>query len=214
MIAMKLTVFGASGRTGQELVRQALGRGHDVRAVVRDPARLPLRNPRLTVDVADVRDPRSVLPTVSDADAVLSALGPRRGDSAAITADGVLAVSQAMKAAGVSRIVAISAAPVPPPNPHDAALYRHAVRPLLWRLFGDAYRGLREMEQVLADCGLDWTALRPPYLTNTPRDGRYRISFEQDERATGSLSRGNLADAMLRCLDEPDTIGRFVAVMK
>jgi putative NADH-flavin reductase len=214
MIAMKLTVFGATGRTGRELVRQALGRGHDVRAVVRDPAGLPLRNPRLTVDVADVRDPRSVLPSVADADAVLSALGPRRGGPATIMADGALAVSQAMKAAGVRRIVAVSAAPVPPPTELDPVLYRRVVRPLLWRFFGDAYRGLMEMERVLIDSGLDWTALRPPYLTSAPRDGRYRLSLEEDERATGAVSRANLADAMLRCLDEPDTIGRFVAVMK
>lgn len=38
---MKLTVFGATGGIGKEIVQQALDAGHEVTAVVRDPARLP-----------------------------------------------------------------------------------------------------------------------------------------------------------------------------
>ena len=39
---MKITVFGATGGVGREVVRQALDAGHEVTAVVRDPARLPV----------------------------------------------------------------------------------------------------------------------------------------------------------------------------
>lgn len=38
---MRLTVFGATGGVGREVVGQALAAGHEVTAVVRDPARLP-----------------------------------------------------------------------------------------------------------------------------------------------------------------------------
>src|ERR687888_2308318 len=74
---MRLTIFGASGKTGRHLVEQALEAGHTVTAVVRDPARLPLRHDRVQVVKADVLDPAAIGPAVAGVDAVVSALGPR-----------------------------------------------------------------------------------------------------------------------------------------
>jgi putative NADH-flavin reductase len=58
---MRLTIFGASGRTGRQLLNQALAAGHTATAVARDPTRLPVHHHRLKVVAAD---------------AVVSALGP------------------------------------------------------------------------------------------------------------------------------------------
>jgi putative NADH-flavin reductase len=73
---MRLTVVGASGKTGRHLVEQALHAGHTVTAVVRNPTRLPIRHQRLQVVTADVLDPAAIQPAVAGADAVISALGP------------------------------------------------------------------------------------------------------------------------------------------
>ncbi len=45
---MKLFVIGATGRTGREIVQQALARGHHVTAFVRSPEGIGLSNERLT----------------------------------------------------------------------------------------------------------------------------------------------------------------------
>ncbi len=55
---MKLTIFGATGATGTSLTGQALAAGHEVTAVVRDPARLAVpAQPGLRILSADVMDP-------------------------------------------------------------------------------------------------------------------------------------------------------------
>ena len=72
---MKLTVFGATGGSGKEIVRQALDAGHEVTAVVRDPARFPVTGDRLEVFRADLTDPQALRPAVAGRDAVLSGLG-------------------------------------------------------------------------------------------------------------------------------------------
>ena len=75
---MELTIFGATGVTGASLTGQALAAGHEVTAVVRDPARLSVpHSPRLRVLTADLMDPGAISPAVAGADAMFAAFGPR-----------------------------------------------------------------------------------------------------------------------------------------
>jgi putative NADH-flavin reductase len=74
---MKLFVIGATGRTGLEIVHQALARGHHVTAFVRSPESITLRNERLTVLKGNVTDENQLFNAMQSHDAVLSALGPR-----------------------------------------------------------------------------------------------------------------------------------------
>src|SRR5690242_9848331 len=108
---MKLTIVAATGGIGRHLLDQALAAGHDVTAVVRDPARLSREVRAVAVDLTDP-DPAALESAVSGADAVLSGLGPRSRADAGVTARGTRAVVDAMHATGVRRIVAVSAAPV------------------------------------------------------------------------------------------------------
>lgn len=210
MTARKLTIFGASGGTGRLLVTQALAAGQDVEAVVRNPGSLTVSHPRFSMTVADVLDPRAIEASVADSDAVLSALGPRKGEPATITADGVASILQAMKATGVRRIVAISAAPLEAVSSVDPLYYRLFGRALLWRFFGDAYRALRIMERTLAESGADWTVVRPAALSDGPLTGGRRLVLDHSEFGAVRISRADVAGGMLRVLDQPESVGRYV----
>ena len=85
---MKLAVLGASGQTGRLVVEQALARGHDVVALVRDPAKLPARAAALRVARADVTDPDSVLTATRGVDAIVSGLGVHKGQDAQVLVQG------------------------------------------------------------------------------------------------------------------------------
>lgn len=74
---MKLLVFGATGGTGKELVRQALQQGHVVTAFARDPGKIQLAHDELRVVRGDILEPESIETAVAGQDAVLSALGTR-----------------------------------------------------------------------------------------------------------------------------------------
>ena len=87
---MKLAIFGATGATGTSLTGQALAAGHEVTAVVRDPARLAVpAQPKLRILSADVMDPASIVPAVAGADAVISAVGPRGTGPTTVIQDSV-----------------------------------------------------------------------------------------------------------------------------
>src|SRR6266581_581074 len=95
---MKLTILGATGATGTALTSQALAAGHQVTAVVRDPARLAVpAHPRLRTVTADVMDPASIAPAIDGADAVISAVGPRGTGPTTVIQDSVHSIIQAMR---------------------------------------------------------------------------------------------------------------------
>jgi putative NADH-flavin reductase len=160
---------------------------------------------------------------VSGADAVISGLGPRRLAEAGITAPGTRAIVSAMRAAGVRRLVVVSAAPigtVPSPgrpnppryDPGDGFFMRHLLGPLIKAVVRRHYADLAVMEDVLRESDLDWTVVRPPRLTDGPRTGRYRTALGQNLRGGTHVSRADVADLMLATLDRAETIGQSVGI--
>jgi putative NADH-flavin reductase len=207
---MRLTVFGATGGIGSEVVRQAIAAGHDVVAVVRDAARLTVpAGPGLGVVTADVMDPAQILPAVKGADAVVSALGPRPGGPVTVLTDGVRSILTVMEDAGVRRLIAVSASGAFI-EPEDPFVTRVVVKPLLQRFLRDAMADTRRMEGEIWASATDWTLMRPPRLTSRPGRGRYRR--EIDQNVGRSIARADVAHAILAALADPATIGHTVGI--
>lgn len=208
---MNLTVFGCTGGTGSRLIRAALDAGHIVTAAARDPSRLQISHERLRIVRADVLDPSSLTGTMDSADAVLSALGAAGNKPTTVYSTGVANIVDAMHRAGVRRFIGVSALPVTPRG-EVSALERLAVYPILYRLFGEAYADMARMEQVLSRSDIDWTIVRPPRLTDRPGTGRYRIAVNHHLRRGRTLSRADLATAMIRLLDHPPAVRATVGI--
>ncbi|QEU92465.1 NAD(P)-dependent oxidoreductase [Streptomyces kanamyceticus] len=208
---MKLTVFGATGGIGKEIVRQALTAGHEVTAVVRDPARLEVTGERLEVFRADVRDPEALRPAVAGRDAVLSGLGPRKRADAGITTELTRSVLRAMDAEGVRRLLVVSAGPVGP-EPADSPLVDRAVLAVINRVLKDVYVDLTAMEAELAASATDWTSVRPPRLLDKPLTGTYRTVVGGFPRAGRTIARADVAHAMLAMADDRASVKQGVGV--
>ncbi|WP_326774536.1 NAD(P)-dependent oxidoreductase [Streptomyces sp. NBC_01445] len=208
---MRITVFGATGGIGQEIVRQALASGHQVTAVVRDPARFTVTGADLEVFRADVRDPEVLRPAVAGRDAILSGLGARRRADAGITAELTRSVLGAVEAESVRRLLVVSAAPVGP-EPERSPLLDRAMIGAISSLLKPVYDDLRAMEGELAASATDWTSVRPPKLTDKPLTGTYRTVVGGNPRSGRSISRADVAHAMLAMIDDPATVKQGVGV--
>lgn len=209
---MKLAIFGASGGTGKHVVRQALSRDHDVIAVVRRPDALTLTDERLSVRQGDVLDADSIWQAIEGSEAVISALGvgAQRAPTT-IYSEGISNIVAALPAAGVSRLVAISAAPAGPWS-EAGAFERWIILPLLQRFFGASYDDMRRMEEILAHSGVDWTVFRPPRLTDHEAKGNYRTSTSGALPHASVITRGDLATAMLDAVTDNSLVRRAVAI--
>jgi putative NADH-flavin reductase len=223
---MKLTIFAATGGIGLQLLEQAVDAGHDVTAVARHPQKLPgPLSSQVRVVSADLAapDPATLTSAVQGADGVLSGLGPRSKAETGIATRGTQAIIAAMKAAGARRIVVVSAAPigtVPSParpnppkyDPGDGFVMQHLLNPLVKAALRKHYADLAQMEDILADSGLDWTAVRPPRLTDKPLTGTYRMAHGQNLRRGLVISRADVAHYMLRALQQPETIKQAIGI--
>ncbi|MER6268988.1 NAD(P)-dependent oxidoreductase [Streptomyces sp. NPDC001797] len=207
---MNLTVFGATGGIGREIVRQALASGHRVTAVVRDPARLTVTGTGLEVVRADLTDPEVIRPAVTGRNAVLSGLGPRGRSDAGVAARLTRTVLAAMEVEAVRRLVVVSAAPVGP-EPDDGLLDR-TMRGLVATVLKPVYDDLRAMEAELSRSGTDWTSVRPPRLQDKPLTGTYRTVVGGFPRKGRFIARADVAHAMLAMIEDAGTVKQGVGV--
>jgi putative NADH-flavin reductase len=209
---MNILIFGASGGTGRLLTRQALAQGHTVTAFVRTPTKLDLTHPLLTVIVGDVSDRPAVARAVQGQVAVLSALGaatPFRRDPALVA--GVRHIVDAMTGAGVQRLIYLSFLGVGDSRRDAGFFIRHVASRLLRQPTADHELN----ERAIRESGLLWTIVRPPKLTNGRLTGSYRIGEHIRARSPMPLlSRADVAQAMLRQLDDPAHVRAVVRVMR
>ncbi len=209
---MKIAVIGATGRTGREVVGQALTRGHEVVAVARSPERLTVAADRLTAVAADARDGPALRDAINGSAAIVSALGAAQGRvQTDVYSLGTANLLRAIDGSSARRLAVISAAPAGPWE-QQPALFRVLIGPVLERLFAGAYADMRRMEHELEQRrDVAWSCLRPPRLVARPATG-YRLDRRPLPR-TRTLTHADLAAALLDCVDgaEPRTGILYVA---
>jgi putative NADH-flavin reductase len=210
---MKIIVFGATGKTGRQVVQQALDAGHDVTAFVRDPARMQLDDPRLRVAAGQVTVGQAAVTAAVDGhDAVISALGSsqtlRGMRSPMIMSQATPVIIQAMTETGVDRLVFLSALGV-----GDSYAQAPPVLKLIYKLFlGPVYADKAAGERLLRDSSLNWTLVYPVLLTNGPHTGSYRSGESLELTGMPRISRADVADFMVSQLSSP-AYKRAVAVV-
>ena len=209
---MKLTIFGATGATGTCLVEQAIAAGHDVTAVVRDPARLTVpSHQRLTVVTANVMDPAAISPAMAGADAVLTALGPHGIGPTTISHDSVASIIQAMQKTGSRRLITVSGSIVT--DEGESPYMRYLLKPMVRGTFlRHVCADMRCAETAIRDSSLDWTIMRPPGLTSKAAQGTYRMAIDSNLPHGFNVSRADLAACMLRLLDDPAAVHRHIGI--
>jgi putative NADH-flavin reductase len=193
---MKIAIFGASGRTGVPLVRQALDAGYEVTAFVRDRSKLPVQHERLTVVEGDVSDQAAVERAVSGADAVISALGPSKTSPKNMMETAAKTIITAMRKHGVTRLVSVTGAGVPAPQ-DQPKLVNHIFSFALGLLAADVLRDSKAHVSTIEGSGLEWVVVRVPRLTDDPPTGKIRVGWAGVNTGT-TIGRADVASFMLK----------------
>lgn len=189
---MKVMVLGGAGRVGRLVVAEALERGHEVLALVRNAAKLAnLRHPNLTVMPGDALDDRVLQRISLGYDAVVQAIGAPAARATTVFSDSTKVLLEVMKTNGIRRLVAITGIGAGDSKGHGGFVYDHIVYPLFTK---PLYEDKTRQEELIKASGLDWVIVRPVSFVEGPsRPGVLRVATKLDGVTMTEVSVGDVA---------------------
>jgi putative NADH-flavin reductase len=190
-------------------VNAALLAGHSVRALARSAARIPIKNAALDKVSGDALDSDTIRSALQDVNVVVQTLGvdiaPRAiFERTTLFSQSTRILVDAMKASGVKRLIAVTGLGAGDSRGHGGLLYDAVVFPLLLKR---VYDDKDVQEWIIRSSGLDWTIVRPGLLTNSPATGHYRVLSASKDWRFGVISRADVADFLVRQVDDRALIG-------
>jgi uncharacterized protein YbjT (DUF2867 family) len=176
---MTVIVFGSTGGTGLATCRALAASGHRVTAFARDPAKLPAI-PSVTAVQGDVMNPAEVAAAMPGHDLVIVSLGnsqnpfammlgARRTTPADVCEIGTRAIISAMQAAGVPRLVIVSAFGIGDTRERLPFSFKLFYRTVLREHMADK----EKQEALVKASGLDWALVQPVGLTDGAATGQW-----------------------------------------
>lgn len=208
---MNIIIFGASGKTGHELVNQALEQGHNVTAFVRKPDKLNVKHQGLNVIQGDVINYQLVEEAIKGNDAVISALGassPFKFDQSVV--DGFGNIINAMEHNHINRLIYMSFIGV-------KESYKNAgfvIKYITPKILSTEIAGHEAREKMIKRSQLDWTIVRPPTLTNGKLTKQIRSGENSSANGfTVTISRADVAYFMVEQLNHKAFIKKVALIM-
>lgn len=207
---MIVTIFGATGTVGKELIRHCQAKGYDVRAFGRNVESLideDLREEHFEAIKGYVFDAGDVLKAIKGADFVLSALGGDVSGSDKTRSIGMKNIVAQMEKVHIKRIVAIGNMGVLDDN--DGLLVMDT--PSFPKEFKAVSQEHLSALNYLKSSTLDWTFVCPPDILPTSAEGRFNTTANVPAKGS-QISAGNLALFMVEELSNNSFVKEKVGI--
>lgn len=203
---MKIALYGATGNIGRRILKEALSRGHQVTAIVRDPAKVDTVHANLNVEVGDILDQNDVARQVKSHDAVISAYGPGNSDPQ-VVGKVYQSLNEGLKKAGVKRIILVGGAGSLNIAP-GLQLVDTPEFPEAWKAVALAHREV--LYFYLREKELEWTYASPAaFIEPGKRTGKFRWGENQlitDPDGHSKISMEDFAAAIIAEAEQ----GRYI----
>ena len=197
---MHIALYGATGKSGSRILTELLSRGHQVTAIVRDPAKLASQ-PGLTVVEGDVASREAIAGNIAGADAVVSAYAPPQVDT-----DQLLPVTEhfieAVQQAGVDRLLIVGGAGSLEVAP-GVTVIESGHLPAEWLPIALSHAKALDL---LRQSSVNWTYFSPAaFFAPGERTGKFRLGTDTLVANEQHESRISMEDYAIALVDELET---------
>ena len=199
---MKVALYGATGKSGSRILKELVSRGHQVIAIVRNPAKLSQPAPGVLITQDDLSDSKKIAAAVNGAEAVISAYAPPQDD-----VDAIVGVTQrqveALNHGSKVRLIVVGGAGglnvAPGVTLIDSGYLPEPYLPIA--------KAHTQALNVLRESTIDWTYLAPAaYFEPGTRTGKFRLGTDEliaNEQKESRISMEDYAIALVDELEKP-----------
>lgn len=210
---MTITIFGATGQVGEQLVKQGLARGYNVKAFGRNVEKfidMDLYKKNFTATKGYVFDEKDVFKAVTGSDAVFSVLGGAIDGSDNTRSLGNKNIIEQMEKAGVKRIIAVGGMGVLNADNSDELVMDAEDFP---EMYLPVSREHNKVLNLLEASSLDWTLVCPPNINDDDGNISYTVKANQlPEPNTNKIDAGDLADFILNEASKNEYVKQKVGI--
>src|SRR5262249_39352902 len=201
-----IVILGASSGIGLELLDQALQRGHNVTALIRNPQKFSRRHERLRTVIGNVVIQEALNKAIAGQDVVCWMIGIKPTmKPVTVFSERARRLLQAMREANVTRLICVTGIGAGDSRGHGGFFYDHIINPLLLRTI---YEDKDRQEELIRASDTDWIIVRPGFLTNGPLTRNYRCLTDLSGVTAGKISRADVAHFIIENITSREYVGK------
>ena len=178
---MKVTIFGATGFSGQGILVEALKQGHEVTILVRDASKIQIKHPNLTIVEGNVLDAPTVASVLNHQEAVIQCLGVGgKGDGKPTTfiSGATKIIVDEMQKQNIKRLIAMSNVGAGNSIAFQPWVFTKIILPYFMKWLKVIIEDKNRMEPIIMNSNLDWTIVRCPNIVDKPAKGNCNATLD------------------------------------
>lgn len=178
---MKVTIFGATGFSGQAILADSIKQGHEVTILVRDASKIPIKHQNLTIVEGNVLNTQTVASVLHHQEAVIQCLGVSgKGDGKPTTfiSDATKIIVDEMQNQKIKRLIAMSNVGAGNSIAFQPWFFTKIILPYFMKWLKVIIEDKNRMEPIIMNSNLDWTIVRCPNIVDKPAKGRCNATLD------------------------------------
>ena len=212
---MTVLIFGASGKSGVELVKECLKNNFTVKCFVRNPQKLDEFKDRVKIIQGRVEDYEKIKESMNGVDCVMNVLGHSKNTPANMQTVAIKNIIQAMYSTGVKRLITLTGAGVFAEGDKPSTFDNLITSLLKFVSNARVVDGINFVEEIKKS-DLNWTVFRAPILTNAPKTNNVKLTMVGDKSVNFSVSRKDIAQKFVEVINDSTTFKKlpYIATIK
>ena len=187
----RVLIFGGTAGVGLATTKLALERGHTVTSISRRPERMTVEHPKLVNKKGDITKAASFADLLAEQDVIISAIGVGPGRKPiTVYSEGIKNVLRSMQSQKLNRVITVTGIGAGDSKGHGGFFYDKILNPLM---LAQDYKDKTRQEAILKESDVNWTIVRPGFLSDDPAENAYFIIQSMDGFTSGDISRQDVA---------------------
>lgn len=178
---MKLVIFGATGFSGQAIMKLALSKGIQVTVLVRNKSAISIQNENLTVIQGNVLDSNDVKKALEHQDAVIQCLGvggKGNGKPTTFISDATKIIVEEMEKQQIKRLIALSNVGAGNSLAFQPWFFTKIILTYFMKWLKVIIDDKNRMEPIMMNSELDWTIVRCPNIVDKTPKGNIHATLD------------------------------------